>query len=459
MEIQDVRFASDPSVNSLTRHEKIPAGPGIQTQHFVRLDEVALTLAEQGYFICPVEPLSKACRLPGRQHFEKHGPSSSHLAKWLDRYPAHGVGIICGRTLAIDIDHRDAVFADKMEEIVRAIIPGEPLKRVGQPPKRLLVYRSEVPLRTSRLPTIDFLGSGSYFVAFGVHPVTRLPYEWIGPSPLERPLIELPAVDENMLRQVRSAFAELFGKRISATSDALPRPCSQSAKIADGRDEVLTKLVWSMWCNGSDDAHEIAQQAWTLFADRVDLERPKQNGSRHWTPVDALRKARRLVNSGKRRPPSSYQFGTFAPETGSNTQRFFEAINAIAAAGLLAPASVAVSNAMLQLARGPDGCFASPMTLASKLNYAVGTVKRARRQLVNAGLWRAYQPERGRGFSAHYFPEVTAATLLARKVTRMGTRSSIVEEESPHENSNLEQNKIIDPVFSSLGIWMDGGER
>lgn len=418
-------------------------------------EHVASKLVENNYSVSPVTPKSKRSNVKRWQQFSGRLPSAELIASWHKRFPRHSVGIVCGRTIAIDIDVTEPSLADEFEAATREIIPGDPLKRVGKPPKRLLLYRTVEPIRTSHMAGADFLGERSYFVAYGIHPDTRRPYEWVGASPVDRPLSALPVATADALASLRAAFASLISLRTTdEPAGILLAPVVGG--LTDGRDTVLTKIVWSVWSSGIDAPEEIATQAWKLFAATVDLTRPKRNGVTPWAFSDALRKADYLVRSGKQRPAQSRAFAMLDNYDADSNRQFFNAVNAVAAHGLLAPAAVAVSDLMLSLASGPSGCFASPETIAAKLNLAEGTVKRARRKLAELGLWRRHVAGGGRGYSAHYFPNYSAAVELAVKVTELGTwNSSEWEENSPH-SITLQENKITDRSFESLASWTNG---
>src|SRR5207247_1706905 len=80
-------------------------------------------------------------------------------------------------------------LASTAERLSRKILGETTLVRVGQFPKRILVYRPEPVYRpeegidTKRLGGIDILGRGSQFVSFGIHPGVGRPYYWLGDDP------------------------------------------------------------------------------------------------------------------------------------------------------------------------------------------------------------------------------------------------------------------------------------
>src|SRR4051794_3171369 len=120
-----------------------------------------------------------------------------------------GLGLACGRAAAADVDVYDRELADAIEALAVEFLGTTPLRRIGQPPKRLLLYRVEGdPLPKAQTPEllkgdlrakVEVLGRGQQFVAFGVHPVTGLPFAWDDGTPETTPLAELPAVTRDQV--------------------------------------------------------------------------------------------------------------------------------------------------------------------------------------------------------------------------------------------------------------------
>lgn len=109
---------------------------------------------------------------------------------------------------------RDATLAARIETLALEQLGRAPV-RVGEAPKRLLLYAASArfrKLQTSgfRLPgdrpedkshRVEVLAEGSQFVAYGIHPATRLPYEWSGMSePALLPVGLLSAIAEAQAR-------------------------------------------------------------------------------------------------------------------------------------------------------------------------------------------------------------------------------------------------------------------
>ena len=97
-------------------------------------------------------------------------------------------GLRCGYLLGLDIDVRDGGLVHRLLDLASDTIGATPLMRIGQAPKTLLAYRTEMPftkIKTPRLlmpdgqpALIECLATGQQFVGFGIHPGTRQPYHW-----------------------------------------------------------------------------------------------------------------------------------------------------------------------------------------------------------------------------------------------------------------------------------------
>ena len=111
-------------------------------------------------------------------------------------------GLRCDDLIAIDIDCRDAELADELEALTEQALGATEWCRVGQAPKRLLLYRLEGEVgRSARTGKygghmVELLcGPGRQFIAYGLHPGTGKPYHWEGVlEPATHSFDELPGV-------------------------------------------------------------------------------------------------------------------------------------------------------------------------------------------------------------------------------------------------------------------------
>jgi hypothetical protein len=129
-------------------------------------------------------------------------------------------GLLCGKTVGIDIDVLDQELSDYLVSRCKAHLGQTPLIRIGREPKTLLCYQVASPIKKLQTPDlffnddldgekakIEILAEGQQFVASGIHPVTRAPYRWPERSPLDTPAADIPLVTLEAL-QVFVAEAE-----------------------------------------------------------------------------------------------------------------------------------------------------------------------------------------------------------------------------------------------------------
>lgn len=127
-------------------------------------------------------------------------PTDDRLAAWHSM--GAGVGIRTGGgVIAIDIDAKDPEYAEKANELAKQILGPAPIRQ-GQPPKLLRVYAttpSQAPFPYQRVDfvtphstphkpeRVELLSEGRQFVAYGTHPATRKPFQWLkGPAPYDK---------------------------------------------------------------------------------------------------------------------------------------------------------------------------------------------------------------------------------------------------------------------------------
>lgn len=143
-------------------------------------------------------------------------------------YPeARGTGLRTGRLAAIDIDVRDKAHTEAIVALADKVLGPTPLKRFGSK-GLLLCYRNDEPIRKISILTdaavpgefadkVEVLGTGLQFAAFGIHPDTEKPYEWIGTTdfdeiatPLNTPVDTLPNVTKANCEEFSTECARLL---------------------------------------------------------------------------------------------------------------------------------------------------------------------------------------------------------------------------------------------------------
>jgi hypothetical protein len=178
--------------------------------------ERAITLIEKGYRIVPVLPGQKRVVL---EDWQKLKATPAMVRKWAQNGYAKGnIGILTAGTPAIDLDIYDEALASAMEDwCIKRF--GDTCVRVGRAPKRLLLYITDQPFTklaatfldtAQRKHKVEILGDGQQFVAYGIHPDTKQPFNWTSlDEPLTLDTMELPVLDHDRALEVLAKFREL----------------------------------------------------------------------------------------------------------------------------------------------------------------------------------------------------------------------------------------------------------
>lgn len=365
-------------------------------------------LVDNGYSVVSVLPGTKKPRHP-EWHAACFKPTDpDFLERAVDRHPSDSVGIACGTVIGVDIDMTDEVRAHELQQVVEGIFGPSDLIRVGEWPKRLIVYRTKDKIDKARLPcNIDMLGRGAQFVAFGKHPQTHRPYSWIGCDPIHTPLDRLPlitAVDVGRLARTLGAPSKVGTPANDNTpTSGRPKPLGaskllqavvrdQSGRVIDGREAFLSYLIWNEYFTGIA-VSLLADRAWRRFCDEADLTRPKGSGKRCWTRKDALAKAKAICKkdpkkSGYRPKPETPAavFDLLAPSFWDDSQK--RRSIARVTDWFPAPSVRAVHAAMLGAVDFETGrCRVNVRELVAKTGMSRTSVTNARKELIAAGFW------------------------------------------------------------------------
>lgn len=183
----------------------------------------ARVVLANGYSPLPLKPRSKQ---PARANWQHSKCTESDFAS------NHGVGVLTGDIVGIDIDISHPVIGPAMIAWCLEHLGSAP-ERVGAAPRVMLVYRAEVagskrnsasffdptdatkPSGKRNDQQIEVLGQGQQFVAYAVHPDTGKQYKWVDLfGGLEYwPAADLPVVTET---QIDALFAE-FDRLVNET--------------------------------------------------------------------------------------------------------------------------------------------------------------------------------------------------------------------------------------------------
>jgi P4 family phage/plasmid primase-like protien len=123
------------------------------------------------------------------------------------------IGIKAGSFPGVDIDCTDEAISVMIEKLALTHLGPAPV-RVGQAPKRLLMYKTDVPFGRMRLwfrvaekqHLIEVLGEGQQYVVSGIHPRTQKAYRWTWGSHERAYPIVKPAKLTSITKDAVAAF-------------------------------------------------------------------------------------------------------------------------------------------------------------------------------------------------------------------------------------------------------------
>lgn len=214
----------------------------------------AMPLLENGYSITPITTIDWTMPVKGSDERQLHPAAGKApvfkewATKKVDREVVEewqakkfiarcGLGIRTWHTPAVDVDCTDVDASKYMRNFIESLVGFAPA-RVGRQPKILLLYRTEQPFSKVKSRTwldewgdrqaVEILGAGQQFVAYGIHPGTKSPYQWISEdTPLNNHAsMDLEVIDLHMARQIVDEFdryAEAQGWTIEKPNERPPR--------------------------------------------------------------------------------------------------------------------------------------------------------------------------------------------------------------------------------------------
>jgi hypothetical protein len=227
--------------------EDIQSGGGSQS---IDVTAQRLALREAGYSPVPLQG-----KRPLMNGWEKQVDADpAEIKKWGWKFShCRNTGIITKRTPTLDIDILDERAAIAVEALVRDRFAarGQILTRVGLPPKRAILFRTNAPFKKitvnfavpdgSKEQKLELLCDGQQVAAFGIHPDTGKSYAWYGGAPGEVAREQLPEITEVEAREIVDAAAELLRARYGYTR-AAERPKNRSSVIATHPGAVLERF-------------------------------------------------------------------------------------------------------------------------------------------------------------------------------------------------------------------------
>lgn len=212
----------------------------------IQFADVATTLHQRGYDITPLHG-----KRPVIDDWAAIDANDALIETWLHQHAHANVGIQTRHTPAVDIDIYDADAAAEMEAWCLDNLSADALVRVGQAPKRLLLFRTDAPFKKMKVKFVDgdavehaieVLGAGQQFVAFGVHPVTKRPFEWTTvETPLDVAVDDLPTLSRDDATRMLEAFIAMAQRRGWTRKGG--KGVARAASSSDEDDEALLGIA------------------------------------------------------------------------------------------------------------------------------------------------------------------------------------------------------------------------
>jgi hypothetical protein len=271
---------------------------------------LAPALRAGGFVTIPILPGTKRPSIREWPKFADAPPDDNLFQRWVENYPGHGVGIVCGEVVGIDIDIlADPDLADYVDSLAQEYLGDAPV-RIGRWPKRLRMYRLKNPIRKLREGPIEILASGQQFVAAGIHPDTGKPYRWLGVAIEEFRTQDFQEITESQIHEfllaVKGALPDprnnyLIPQRRTVHTDVgQPAPAGEithgpDGLVVDGRDAHLSRIAFHALRDSVDagvplDPDFLAAEVWERFADSTDLSRTRKNLGHAYSHADAREK-------------------------------------------------------------------------------------------------------------------------------------------------------------------------
>ena len=217
------------------------------------VQELRRLLMMTGYSPIPIIDRSKrpAIEKGWQTHLETN---EAEIELWSRVYPnASGTGLLCQFMPVFDIDLLDEEAAVAVEMLARSRFEehGRVLVRIGLPPKRAILFRTNEPFQKisanliapsgDTAQKLELLSSGQQLVAFGLHEKTGKPYAWFGGEPGEVKHDELPLISEADAQALMDDAAELVcvehGYKRAPTRQRKAHGNGQDATGAEGAED------------------------------------------------------------------------------------------------------------------------------------------------------------------------------------------------------------------------------
>jgi putative DNA primase/helicase len=159
-------------------------------------------------------PQAQVGKVPGKRlpnglwvgyNWRKENATAEDVHGWMTTNEPANVGVRADNFPGVDVDVTDPDLAEIIEQEAIAFLGVAPV-RIGKPPKRLLMYRTDEPFGRMRLwfdkegvhHLVEVLGQGQQYLVHGIHPQTLQPYTW------DEDLAGYEAADLTLLTRARA---------------------------------------------------------------------------------------------------------------------------------------------------------------------------------------------------------------------------------------------------------------
>jgi hypothetical protein len=187
------------------------------------------------------------------------------IRSWGDSSLWLSTGARTGDTIALDVDIRDDAMADAIEKLVRERYgngAGRLMRRIGMPPKRAFLFRTDAPFEKIQVSfkapgdsdddkphKIEVLGRGQQVVVDGIHPDTGKPYEWLGGEPWTVPRSELPKLSQAAATSLVGDIARLVLGTPGWRQPGARQNAGDDAQTGTG-EPLIVQLATQLWGPG-----------------------------------------------------------------------------------------------------------------------------------------------------------------------------------------------------------------
>ena len=133
--------------------------------------------------------------------------------------PQFGIGVLASTTCAVDIDCRDKAVNNKLLHWLKNNV-GLGAIRIGENPKCVVPFQNVEQFKKMKscefktpdgvTQAVEILGHGQQWVAYGIHPKTIKPYEWVsGPTLADVFYDDLPELTQELAMRFIAYFEEV----------------------------------------------------------------------------------------------------------------------------------------------------------------------------------------------------------------------------------------------------------